>query len=101
MTVRIIQGLVAALLTLATLATDHPAWAGPLSDSGERIQFVGDTVEGDQAEDISMVANDRAQFNKIIQVSGYRPLVTKPTAKQDEGLEADRELTIRKASQTK
>lgn len=27
--------------------------------------------------------------------------ITKPAAKQDEGLEADRALTIRKASQTK
>ena len=219
MTGRFIQGLVAMLLTLATLATDHPAWAGPPSDqlraqvdrvikvledpdlkregrlqdrraairriateifdfnettrrslgphwqartppereeivrlytdllersyiskielySGERIQFVGDAVEGDQAtvrtrlvtkagtevpvdyrmhrvdggrwlaydvavEGVSMVANYRAQFNKIIQSSGYKSLVTKLAAKQEEGLEADRELTIRKASQTK
>jgi phospholipid transport system substrate-binding protein len=104
--------------------------------SGERIQFVGDTVEGDQAtvrtrlvtkagteipvdyrmhrvsgdrwlaydvaiEGVSMVANYRAQFNKIIQTSGFRSLVTKLAAKQEEGLEADREQTIRKASQTK
>lgn len=104
--------------------------------SGERIQFVGDTVEGDQAtvrtrlvtkagteipvdyrmhrvagdrwlaydvavEGVSMVANYRAQFNKIIQTSGYKSLITKLTAKQEEGLEADRGLTIRKASQTK
>ena len=104
--------------------------------SGERIQFVGDTVDGDQAtvrtrlvtkagteipvdyrmhrvtgdrwltydvaiEGVSMVANYRAQFNKIIQTSGYKALVSKLTAKQEEGVEADRELTIRKASQAK
>lgn len=104
--------------------------------SGERIAFLGDTMEGDQAtvrtrlitkagteipvdyrmhrvggdrwltydvaiEGVSMVANYRAQFNKIIQTSGYKSLVSKLTAKQEEGLEADRELTIRKASQTK
>jgi phospholipid transport system substrate-binding protein len=201
MTVRIIQGLVAVLLTLATLATDHPAWAGPLSDqlrgqvdrvikvledpelkregrlperrtairrivseifdfnettrrslgqhwqartphereeivrlysdllersyigkiemySGERIQVVGDTVEGDQAtvrtrlvtkagteipvdyrmhrvggdrwlaydvavEGVSMVANYRAQFNKIIQASSAQALVKRLRAKQE------------------
>ena len=219
MTVRLTQGLVAMVLTLATLATGNPAWAGPPSDqlrghvdrvikvledpelkrearlperraairriandifdftettrrslgqhwqartpqereeivrlyadllersyigkielySGERIQFVGDTVEGDQAtvrtrlvtkagteipvdyrlhrvsgdrwlaydvaiEGVSMVANYRAQFNKIIQTSGFRSLVTKLAAKQEEGLGADREQTIGKASQTK
>lgn len=104
--------------------------------SGERIQFVGDTIEGDQAtvrtrlvtksgteipvdyrmhrtasdrwltydvaiEGVSMVANYRAQFNKIIQSSGYPSLVSKLTEKQEQGLEADREPTIRKASQTK
>jgi phospholipid transport system substrate-binding protein len=52
-------------------------------------------------EGVSMVANYRAQFNKIIQTSGYKALVSKLTAKQEEGLEADRELAIRKASQTK
>jgi hypothetical protein len=48
-----------------------------------------------------MVANYRAQFNKIIQTSGYQALVSKLTAKREEGVEADRELTIRKASQAK
>jgi phospholipid transport system substrate-binding protein len=101
--------------------------------SGERIQYVGDTIERDQAtvwtrlvtkagaeipveyhmhraagdrwlaydvaiEGVSMVANYRAQFNKIIQTASYKALVTRLTAKQEEGLEADRELTIRKAS---
>jgi phospholipid transport system substrate-binding protein len=218
MTVRIIQGLVAVLVAVASVATD-PAWAGPPSGqlqaqidrviklledpdlkrdgrqaerrtairhlateifdfsettrrtlgqhwqgrttrereeivrlyadllersymgkiemySGERIQFVGDTVDGDQAivrtrlvtkagteipvdyrmhrvsggrwlaydvaiEGVSMVANYRVQFNKIIQTSDYNSLVNKLVAKQEEGLDADRELTIRKASQTK
>jgi phospholipid transport system substrate-binding protein len=104
--------------------------------SGERIQFVGDTIERDQAtvrtrlgtkagteipvdyrmhrvagdrwltydvaiEGVSMVANYRAQFNKIIQASGYSSLVSKLTEKQEQGLEADREPAISKASQTK
>lgn len=104
--------------------------------SGERIQFLGDTAERDQAtvrtrlvtkagteipvdyrmhrvagdrwltydvviEGVSMVANYRAQFNKIIQASGYPSLVSKLTEKQAQGLEADREPTISKASQTK
>ena len=103
--------------------------------SGERILFVGDTIERDQAtvrtrlqtkagteipvdyrmhrvgdrwltydvaiEGISMVANYRAQFNKIIQASGYAALVSKLTEKQEQGLEADREPAIRKASQAK
>jgi phospholipid transport system substrate-binding protein len=104
--------------------------------SGERIQFVGETIEGDQAivrtrlvtkagteipvdyrmhrtarerwltydvtiEGVSLVANYRAQFNKIIQASGYQALVNKLTEKQEQGLEADREPTMRKASQAK
>ena len=103
--------------------------------SGERILFVGDTIERDQAtvrtrlqtkagteipvdyrmhrvgdrwltydvaiEGVSMVANYRAQFNKIIQASGYASLVSKLTEKQEQGLEADREPAIRKASQPK
>ena len=103
--------------------------------SGERILFLGDTIERDQAtvrtrlvtkagteipvdyrmhrvgerwrsydvaiEGVSMVANYRAQFNKIIQASGYQGLVSKLTEKQEQGLEADREPAIRKASQTK
>jgi len=104
--------------------------------SGERIQFVGDTIDRDQAtvrtrlvtkagteipvdyrmhrvasdrwltyavaiECVSMVANYRAQFNKIIQASGYPSLVSKLTEKQEQGLEADREPAIRKTSQTK
>ena len=52
-------------------------------------------------EGVSMVANYRAQFNKIIQASGYPSLVSKLTEKQEQGLEADREPAIRKTSQTK
>jgi phospholipid transport system substrate-binding protein len=104
--------------------------------SGEKIQFLGDSLEGSQAtvrtklvtkqgteipvdyrmhrvsgdrwltydvaiEGVSMVANYRAQFNKIIQTSGYKSLVSKLAAKEQEGIEADRELTVKKASQTK
>ena len=103
--------------------------------SGEKIQFLGDTVEGDQAtvrtrlvtkqgaeipvdyrmhrvgdrwlaydvmiEGVSLIANYRAQFNKIIQTSGYKALVNKLYAKEQEGLQADRELPVKKASQTK
>jgi phospholipid transport system substrate-binding protein len=104
--------------------------------SGERIQFVGEMIERDQAtvrtrlvtkagteipvdyrmhrtagdrwltydvaiEGVSLVANYRAQFNKIIQGSGYQALVNKLTEKQEQGLEADREPAIRKASQAK
>ena len=218
MTLRIMPGVLAVLLTLTVLAPDRTAWAGPASDqlrtqidrvikvledtelkregrsaerravirriandifdftettrlslgmhwqgrtaaereeivrlyadllersyigkieaySGERIQFLGDALDGDQAtvrtrlvtkagaeipveyrmhrvgdrwlaydvaiESVSMVANYRVQFNKIIQTAGYKALVDKLAAKRDEGVEADRELTIRKASQTK
>jgi phospholipid transport system substrate-binding protein len=104
--------------------------------SGEKIQFLGDTIDGDQAtvrtrlvtkqgtdipvdyrmhrvpgdrwltydvsiEGVSLVANYRAQFNKIIRTSGYASLVKKLAAKEQEGMQADRELTIKKASQTK
>lgn len=103
--------------------------------SGERIVFVGESVEREQAtvrtrlvtkagaeipveyrmhrvgerwltydvaiEGVSMVANYRAQFNKIIQASGYQALVSKLTEKQEQGPGADREPSIKKASQTK
>jgi phospholipid transport system substrate-binding protein len=46
-------------------------------------------------EGVSLVANYRAQFNKIIQTSGYKALVDKLAAKQEE------DLTISKASQRK
>jgi phospholipid transport system substrate-binding protein len=104
--------------------------------SGEKVQFLGDTIDGIQAtvrsklitkqgteipvdyrmhrgggdrwlaydvsiEGVSMVANYRAQFNKIVQTSGYKALVQKLATKEKEGLEADRELTVKKASQTK
>src|SRR2546426_9780035 len=104
--------------------------------SGEKIQFLGDTMDGDQAtvrtrlitrqgteipvdyrmhrasgerwltydvaiEGVSLVANYRAQFNKIIQTSGYTSLVKRLAAKEQEGLQADREPTVKKASQTK
>ena len=104
--------------------------------SGEKIQFLGDTIDGDQAtvrtrlvtkqgmdipvdyrmhrvagdrwltydvsiEGVSLVANYRAQFNKIIRTSGYASLVKKLAAKEQEGMQADREPTIKKASQTK
>ena len=104
--------------------------------SGEKIQYLGDTVEGRQAtvrtklvtkqgteipvdyrmqntagdkwltydvtiEGVSLVANYRAQFNKIVQSSGYKALVQKLAAKEQEGLEADRELNVKKASQSK
>jgi phospholipid transport system substrate-binding protein len=104
--------------------------------SGEKIQYVGDTIEGDQAsvrtrlvtkqgveipvdyrmhrvggdrwlsydvviEGVSLVANYRAQFNKIIQTSGYPSLVSKLAAKEQEGMQADRALPVKKASQAK
>jgi phospholipid transport system substrate-binding protein len=104
--------------------------------SGEKIQFLGDTIERDQAtvrtklvpkqggeipvdyrlhrvagdrwltydvtiEGVSLVANYRAQFNKIIQTSGYPALVSKLAAKEREGQQADRELPVKRASQTK
>jgi phospholipid transport system substrate-binding protein len=88
------------------------------SYSGEKIQYVGETIDGNQAvvrtrivskqgtatpvdyrmlvqdgrwraydvsiEGISLVSNYRAQFNTIIQRSGYPDLVSKLKAKQDE-----------------
>jgi phospholipid transport system substrate-binding protein len=103
--------------------------------SGEKIQYAGDTIEGDQAtvrtrlvtkqgvevpvdyrmhrvgdrwlsydvviEGVSLVANYRAQFNKIIQTSGYASLVKKLAAKAQEGMQADREPPVKKASQAK
>jgi len=85
---------------------------------GEKIQYVGDTIDSDQAkvqtklltkggsdipieyrmsrkgdrwlvydviiEGVSLVANYRTQFNKIIQTSSYQELVKKMKTKQEE-----------------
>ena len=85
---------------------------------GEKIQYLGDTIEGEQArvptklvtkggsdipieyrmhrkgdrwlvydviiEGVSLIANYRTQFNKIIQTASYQELVKKMKAKQDE-----------------
>jgi phospholipid transport system substrate-binding protein len=86
---------------------------------GEKIQYLGDSIEGDQAkvqtklvtksgseipieyrmhrkggerwlvydviiEGVSLIANYRTQFNKIIQTSSYQELVRKMKTKQDE-----------------
>ena len=90
---------------------------------GDRIQYMTETVEGDQAtvrtrivtksgteipidyrlhrigdrwlvydvtiEGVSLVANYRAQFNRIIQGSSYKELVAKLTAKKDEAGSSD------------
>jgi len=85
---------------------------------GEKIQYLGDSIEGDQAkvqtklltkggseipieyrmhrkgerwlvydviiEGVSLIANYRTQFNKIIQTSSYQELVRKMKTKQEE-----------------
>ena len=85
---------------------------------GEKIQYLADTIEGEQAkvqtklltkggsdipieyrmhkkgdrwlvydvtiEGVSLIANYRTQFNKIIQTASYQELVKKMKAKQDE-----------------
>jgi len=50
-------------------------------------------------EGVSLIANYRAQFNKIIQTAGYKALVQKLAVKEQEGLQADRDLPIKRASQ--
>ena len=91
--------------------------------NGEKVAYLGDTVEGDFAtvrtklvtkqgtevpivyrmvrrggqwlvydvsiEGVSLVANYRAQFNKIIQTSGYAGLVQRLRERQIEGVHAD------------
>jgi phospholipid transport system substrate-binding protein len=93
--------------------------------NGERISYVGEQVEGDQAvvrtkvitkqgteipvdyrmlrrgdrwlvydvviEGVSLVANYRTQFNKIIQTSSYQELVKKMKTKQEEFLEQEKQ----------
>jgi phospholipid transport system substrate-binding protein len=89
--------------------------------NGEKITFLGDTIDGDQAtvrtklltkqgteipvdykmarqsdrwlvydvviEGVSLIANYRTQFNKIIQTSSYQELVRKMKTKQAEFLD--------------
>jgi phospholipid transport system substrate-binding protein len=90
---------------------------------GERVQYVAETLDGDQAtvrtkivtrtateipidyrmhrtgerwlvydvtiEGVSLVANYRTQFNRIIQQSSFKGLITKLAAKKDEAVAAD------------
>jgi phospholipid transport system substrate-binding protein len=99
---------------------------------GDRIQYLSETAEGDQAtvrtrivtktgteipvdyrlhrigerwlvydvtiEGVSLVANYRAQFNKIIQTSSFKGLVAKLSAKKEEAVDADADQA-RRASQ--
>src|SRR6266436_29887 len=92
---------------------------------GEKIQYVGDSVEADQAkvqtklltksgneipieyrmlkkgdrwlvydviiEGVSLIANYRTQFNKIIRTSSYQELVKKMKTKQEEFLEQEKQ----------
>lgn len=51
---------------------------------GERWLVYDVSIEG-----VSLVANYRAQFSKIIQTASYRDLVDKLKAKREEGLETD------------
>jgi phospholipid transport system substrate-binding protein len=93
--------------------------------NGEKIAYVGEQVDGDQAvvrtrvitkqgteipvdyrmlrrgdrwlvydvviEGVSLIANYRTQFNKIIQTSSYQELVKKMKTKQEEFLEQEKQ----------
>ncbi len=95
--------------------------------NGERITFIGETIEGDLAlvrtriitrqgtevpvdyrmlrrgerwlaydvviEGVSLVANYRTQFNKIIQTSSFEELVRKMKIRQEEFLEQEKSRT--------
>jgi phospholipid transport system substrate-binding protein len=95
--------------------------------NGERVTYVGETVDGDIAtvrtriitkqntevpvdyrmlkrgdrwlaydviiEGVSLIANYRTQFNKIIQTSSYQELIKKMKSKQEEFLEQERKRT--------
>jgi phospholipid transport system substrate-binding protein len=65
-----------------------------------RLHRVGDRwlVYDVSIEGVSLVANYRAQFNKIIQTTSYRDLVEKLKAKKEEGLGSDA-ATQKRASQ--
>ena len=65
-----------------------------------RMHRVGDRwlVYDVAIEGVSLVANYRAQFSRIIQTASFRRLVDKLKAKKEEGLEADAALQ-RRASQ--
>ena len=98
--------------------------------NGEKIAYLGDTVEGDQAtvrtkilskqgseipvdyrmmrgasdrwlvydvviEGVSLVANYRTQFNKIIQTSSYQELIKKMKTKQSELLDPQKRTSER------
>ena len=62
-----------------------------------RMHRVGDRwlVYDVSIEGVSLVANYRAQFGRIIQASSFRGLVDKLRAKKEEGLEADAALNKR------
>jgi phospholipid transport system substrate-binding protein len=96
---------------------------------GERIQYTGEAIDGDQAtvrtkivtkqgteipvdyrmhrvgerwlvydvaiEGVSLVANYRAQFNRIIRQSSFKGLVTQLATKRDEAQAADATVTKR------
>jgi phospholipid transport system substrate-binding protein len=84
----------------ATVRTRIVTRAGTEVPVDYRMHRVGDRwmVYDVAIEGVSLVANYRAQFNKIIQTSSFKELVDKLRAKKEEGLEADADL-LKRASQ--
>jgi phospholipid transport system substrate-binding protein len=81
----------------ATVRTRIVTKAGTEIPVDYRMHRVGDRwlVYDVAIEGVSLVANYRAQFNKIIQTSSFKGLVDKLKAKKEEGLEADADLQKR------
>ena len=75
----------------ATVRTRIVAKSGAEIPVDYRLHRVGDRwlVYDVAIEGVSLVANYRAQFNRIIQTSSFRGLVEKLSAKKDEAVDAD------------
>jgi phospholipid transport system substrate-binding protein len=59
-----------------------------LHKKGERWLVYDVVIEG-----VSLIANYRSQFNKIIQTSSYQELVKKMKTKQEEFIEQEKKRT--------
>src|SRR5438093_1010051 len=97
---------VGIVVALVVMVAEREAWAGAPTEQlrtqiDRAIKVLEDPEMAKESRMVERRTAIRRSANKIIQTSGYTSLVKKLAAKEQEGMQADRELTVKKASQTR